>query len=177
MTILNPTCISDITMFHMRPLLKTMGCSNCGWNLATCDYHHIIPRSKNGTDDWWNITYLCPNCHRLAHEEILKAFVSIEQQVENVWKDYFEDRRSEILKNYENTHLNLSKHNAVRKDLRAHKAAEIVRKLREAGIDYTKFGWVKQAAMIINISPQKVRKWLYEFAPDLIEGAFERMHN
>lgn len=28
------------------------------------DYHHIIPREHDGTNDEWNLIYLCPNHHR-----------------------------------------------------------------------------------------------------------------
>jgi hypothetical protein len=27
--------------------------------------HHIVPRELNGSNDKWNLVYLCPNCHHL----------------------------------------------------------------------------------------------------------------
>ena len=42
-------------------------CMRCGWNLAPCDAHHILPKSQGGTQTLENGVLLCPNCHRLAH--------------------------------------------------------------------------------------------------------------
>ena len=58
-----------------------LGCSNCGWNEAKCDIHHILPKAKGGSDHPTNLTYICPNCHRLAHTGKLKNFVSIVEHV------------------------------------------------------------------------------------------------
>lgn len=58
-----------------------LGCSNCGWNEAKCDIHHIDHRAKGGSDCPTNLTYICPNCHRLAHNRKIKKFVSIVEQV------------------------------------------------------------------------------------------------
>jgi len=46
-------------------------CMNCGWDKAGCDGHHIIPLKKGGLNTIENISVLCPNCHRLAHRNIL----------------------------------------------------------------------------------------------------------
>lgn len=55
------------------------------------ELHHINPVSKGGSDEWNNIIPLCPNCHFLANngliknEELLHNLVS-EQQLEKVRK-------------------------------------------------------------------------------------------
>lgn len=41
-------------------------CMRCGWNEASCDTHHIIPKSRGGQYIIENGIVLCPNCHRLA---------------------------------------------------------------------------------------------------------------
>lgn len=41
-------------------------CMRCGWNLASCDAHHLLPKSKGGKQTLENGVLLCPNCHRLA---------------------------------------------------------------------------------------------------------------
>lgn len=46
---------------------KDLGCSICGWKDDVCDLHHIIPTGKGGSDKNSNLTYVCPNCHRLIH--------------------------------------------------------------------------------------------------------------
>ncbi len=65
-----------------------LGCSNCSWNEVTCDAHHIVPRAKGGSDHPSNLTYICPNCHRLAHFNKLKSFVSIVEQVREYWDNF-----------------------------------------------------------------------------------------
>jgi hypothetical protein len=48
-------------------------CMRCGWNLAPCDAHHILPKSKGGTQTVENGILLCPNCHRLADCGLIPA--------------------------------------------------------------------------------------------------------
>ncbi len=48
-------------------------CMRCGWKLAPCDAHHILPRSKGGTQTLENGILLCPNCHRLADLGLVSA--------------------------------------------------------------------------------------------------------
>ena len=43
---------------------------NCNVCSGYCDHlhkHHIISRSKGGTNKEYNIAYLCGNCHDLVH--------------------------------------------------------------------------------------------------------------
>lgn len=53
-------------------------CQVCGWvppsflcpkgePWRALDLHHVIQKSKGGTDDHSNLLLLCPNHHRLAH--------------------------------------------------------------------------------------------------------------
>lgn len=65
-----------------------LGCSNCGWNEAKCDIHHIVPKAKGGSDYPTNLTYICPNCHRLAHFKRLTNYVSIVDQVREYWNNF-----------------------------------------------------------------------------------------
>lgn len=44
-------------------------CALCGWNLGSCDSHHIVPRKEEGTNILSNIIILCPNHHRMADEK------------------------------------------------------------------------------------------------------------
>jgi len=59
-------------------------CMVCGWDKATCDAHHIIPKFKGGKDKE-NTILLCPNCHRLAHkgllqdEDIVRALTKVKE--------------------------------------------------------------------------------------------------
>lgn len=58
-------------------------CGMCGWKLSDklsileterqngCEFHHIIPVSRGGTNDEDNLILLCPNCHKKAHAGLL----------------------------------------------------------------------------------------------------------
>jgi len=79
-------------------ILKRMklGCFICGWNEATLDTHHIIYRSKKGTDDHSNLIYVCPNCHRIIHstdkfsEDFLKQkCIEKNDYFEKNWKQFY----------------------------------------------------------------------------------------
>ena len=39
------------------------------WAEARCDVHHITPRAEGGKNFVSNGVVLCPNCHRVAHEQ------------------------------------------------------------------------------------------------------------
>ena len=86
-----PATLFDVSKRTLVKILSRIGkgCSNCGWNEASCDIHHIVPRSKGGTDDHTNLTVLCPNCHRLAHSRKLTNFVSVEEQIGDEWRDHY----------------------------------------------------------------------------------------
>lgn len=43
-------------------------CQRCGWDAASCDVHHIIPKKNGGENTIANAEVVCPNCHRIAHE-------------------------------------------------------------------------------------------------------------
>ena len=87
--------IFDISSRTRVKILKMIGCgcSICGWNEATCDIHHIIPKKAGGTNDDENLIYVCPNCHRICHvankysiEELKEK--SLDKMNIN-WKEYY----------------------------------------------------------------------------------------
>ena len=41
-------------------------CGNCG-STTNLHAHHIVPRSKGGTDNLSNLRTLCSNCHKILH--------------------------------------------------------------------------------------------------------------
>lgn len=47
-----------------------------------------------------------------------------------------------------------------------------VQMLMESSIDFTRFGWVTQAANLLQIRPQKVKQWMLRFAPSFYEECF-----
>lgn len=42
-------------------------CCICRWDEASLDIHHIIEKRNGGSNSHDNLTLLCPNCHRLIH--------------------------------------------------------------------------------------------------------------
>lgn len=51
--------------------LAHLPCAICGWIKARRDVHHIQPVSKGGTHEQTNLITLCPNCHRMAHSNLI----------------------------------------------------------------------------------------------------------
>lgn len=88
---IKPNSIRELSKRTITKIFKRLklSCSNCGWDKTVCDVHHIIPKSIGGTDDHSNLTYICPNCHRLAHEKKIESFTNLEDQIGETWKDYY----------------------------------------------------------------------------------------
>jgi hypothetical protein len=76
-------------------ILKRMkiGCSCCGWLVegVSCDIHHINEKKNGGTDEHTNLTYVCPNCHRLIHSGKIdkEKLVNLYDYIGDSWKDYY----------------------------------------------------------------------------------------
>ena len=72
-------------------------CTCCGFHVdgVVLDLHHIVPKKQGGTNDLTNLTYICPNCHRLAHTNIsllqkpLISFYDYLQKNNIDWKSYY----------------------------------------------------------------------------------------
>lgn len=45
-----------------------MKCAICSKNTEHLEFHHIIPKSRGGSDDVSNLIRLCSECHGLAHD-------------------------------------------------------------------------------------------------------------
>ena len=75
----SPTTLS--TRINKALITGTKECLSCGWNKTVCDIHHIIPKSKGGTDNFDNLTILCPNCHRLIHKGFLLTPSTISDRI------------------------------------------------------------------------------------------------
>ena len=91
---LDITKITTIFALSKKTMIKilnrlNLSCFNCGWNKTVCDVHHIIPRHKGGNDEHDNLTYICPNCHRLAHNNKIEKFITLESYIKDEWKKYY----------------------------------------------------------------------------------------
>lgn len=78
--------ISSRTRTKIISRLK-LSCSRCGWNEGRVDIHHIISKKNNGSNNFDNLTPICPNCHRLYHEGKIKRneVKSLEELHINDW--------------------------------------------------------------------------------------------
>ena len=55
----------------IQTIMLTFPCENCGWCEGPRDVHHITPVCEGGKNEVQNLITLCPNCHRLAHRNLL----------------------------------------------------------------------------------------------------------
>ena len=39
----------------------------CGNYHDDIQWHHLLPRSQGGTNEYYNSSLLCPQCHKLVH--------------------------------------------------------------------------------------------------------------
>lgn len=67
------------------------GCVNCGWGKAICDIHHTKGRDEENCHQLNKLVYICPNCHRLAHKNIIddQKLKTLEEMVGDKWKKYY----------------------------------------------------------------------------------------
>lgn len=56
---------------RLQFVLLHFPCMRCKWAEGPRDVHHIIPVSEGGKNTMMNLITLCPNCHRLAHRNLL----------------------------------------------------------------------------------------------------------
>lgn len=88
-----PDSIMDVSKRTMHKVLYRMniGCLVCGWNEAHCDVHHINGKKIDNPDAMSNLTYVCPNCHRLIHSNKIskEKLVSLEDAIGDSWKDFY----------------------------------------------------------------------------------------
>lgn len=57
---------------RLRKILDTNKCSICSW-IGPCDIHRKKPGYLGGEYKLENVEVVCPNCHRLAHRNIIKG--------------------------------------------------------------------------------------------------------
>lgn len=68
-----------------------IGCCICGWHKAPCDLHHMGGRKIKNADHHSNLTYVCPNCHRMIHHGLIPVehLTPLSRQVGSSWKKHY----------------------------------------------------------------------------------------
>lgn len=59
-----------IKKIQNKEIVKPLMCACCG-NKSNLELHHVIPISLGGNDEYYNLIYLCFNCHKKMHKYIL----------------------------------------------------------------------------------------------------------
>jgi len=123
---------------------KCAVCKLTEWNgiKIPLDLDHIDGNNTNHKKV--NLRLLCPNCHR---------------QTDN----FGSKNRAKMKKVLKVAGLEVRK----RTDL---KWEPFKIKVLESDIDFSKFGWVTKVSKVLNISPQKVNKWMKRYLPDFYEN-------
>lgn len=82
--------ILDVSKRTASKILKRLniGCCICGWKEASCDIHHINGRKIENPNGHWNLTCVCPNHHRMYHNNKLKKedFIPLAKYFPEDWK-------------------------------------------------------------------------------------------
>lgn len=93
MYVRDPESIYDISPRTAAKILERLdiGCSRCAWKEAKCDIHHIRGKKIENANSHSNLTYICPNCHRLFHSRKIGPddVKSLEQQIGDKWKQFY----------------------------------------------------------------------------------------
>ena len=62
---------SGFSIKTYQKLLGFLPCELCGWDVTVRDIHHIIPVSKGGKNEINNLIVVCPNHHRMIHNNLV----------------------------------------------------------------------------------------------------------
>jgi len=89
----NIKSIFDVSKRTTTKILKRLniGCCICKWNEGSCDVHHINGKKVEDANGHWNLTYICPNHHRMYHNGKIKKedFVSLDKHIPENWKELY----------------------------------------------------------------------------------------
>jgi 5-methylcytosine-specific restriction endonuclease McrA len=84
--------LMDLALRRFRGNFKIEPCEVCGDQMAVA-VAHIIPRNFGGSDDDWNLAFLCHNHHYLFDRGLLtkKEYFSIKWDQKGIEARYFSD--------------------------------------------------------------------------------------
>ena len=133
----------------IRDNLVQYVCTGCGcgdtWNgkHITLQLDHIDGDSTNHT--LTNLRFLCPNCHSQT--------------------DTFCGKNTE----YKKQTTNKADYTAQLHQAAIQRNQPLVNAVLQSGIDFTKYGWSKQVALLLGKTPQKVKDWMMRYMKEFYE--------
>jgi predicted HNH restriction endonuclease len=79
---------------------ENLTCCVCGWSDGSGDLHHIKGKKVKNANSNKNLSYVCPNCHRLIHQKKIdeKLLTPFSEQIGNKWKKYYNYEKEKIRK-------------------------------------------------------------------------------
>ena len=88
--------IYELSSRTIQKILKraNVKCVICDWDKTTLDIHHIHGRNIKDADNHKNLVCVCPNCHRLAHENKIEKKELESKSLDKIlnnWKEYYND--------------------------------------------------------------------------------------
>ena len=88
-----PESILELSKRTISKVLRRLdiGCSRCGWSEEICDVHHINGKKIPDPDNHKNLTYICPNCHRLAGKGKIpkEELITLDSYIGDKWKEFY----------------------------------------------------------------------------------------
>ena len=63
--------LDTVPIKKLYKVFENTPCEICGWNKSSRDLHHIVEVANNGTNELNNIVCVCPNCHRMIHNNLI----------------------------------------------------------------------------------------------------------
>ena len=71
--------LNSTSIKYFYKVFENIPCELCKWDKTTRDLHHIIEVVNGGTNELNNLLCVCPNCHRMIHNNLIS-----EDDIKNV---------------------------------------------------------------------------------------------
>lgn len=89
-----PTSILELSGRTIVKILQRCNiakCSICGWDKCNCDMHHLRGKRIENPNSHDNLTYVCPNCHRMIHRGQIpfSQIPTLDKLLPLNWTDYY----------------------------------------------------------------------------------------
>lgn len=130
-------------------------CKKCGmgdvWRDESITLHLEHINGVHTDNRISNLCFLCPNCHSQTPTYAGRN-VNTKPKTKMLRDDHKKRLRAEA----------------------DERNQPLVEKILNSDIDFTKYGWVKQAAQLIGKNPQKMKQWMLRYMPDFYRGCYKR---